>query len=123
MLARTMLVHTIIAGTHHGNLASRIVRDALATGNACISLQVVQECLNTILRKAEIVPDANSARSYLDTVLAPLIQVAASAAVSPGAGCAVSVSIQLLRLADRRRSARCGLQGACSPKIFSTASA
>jgi predicted nucleic acid-binding protein len=62
-------------------VAERIVRDGLANGNACISFQVVQECLNTVLRKAEVKLDAESARSYLDTVLLPLMQVPASAAL------------------------------------------
>lgn len=62
-------------------VAERIVRDALARGNACISFQVVQECLNTVLRKARVTLDADSARSYLDTVLIPLLQVPASAAL------------------------------------------
>ena len=58
--------------------AELIVRDALAEGNGCISYQVVQECLNVALRKAEIALPLNAARSYLDTVLAPLMQVPAS---------------------------------------------
>lgn len=34
--------------------AERIVREGLAAGNACISHQVVQECLNVVLRKAAV---------------------------------------------------------------------
>ena len=60
-------------------VAERIVRDALATERACISYQVVQECLNTLLRKAEVSLDAQGARSYLDAVLLPLMKVPASA--------------------------------------------
>ncbi|MBC8057391.1 MAG: PIN domain-containing protein [Rhizobiales bacterium] len=60
-------------------IADRIVGDALASETACISFQVVQECLNTVLRKAEIALDEPSARAYLDTVLAPLHRVASSA--------------------------------------------
>jgi predicted nucleic acid-binding protein len=59
-------------------VAERIVRDGLASGNACISFQVVQECLNTALRKAQVALDLDAARSYLDTVLIPLLQVPAS---------------------------------------------
>ena len=59
-------------------IADRIVGEALATENACISFQVVQECLNTLLRKAEITLDAAATRLYLNTVLAPLHRVAAS---------------------------------------------
>ena len=60
-------------------VAERIVRDCLASGNACISFQVMQECLNTALRKAEVALSVDAARSYLDTVLLPLMQVPASA--------------------------------------------
>ncbi len=49
--------------------------------NACISFQVVQECLNTMLRKAEIPLDDAATRDYLDTMLAPLLQVSASLAL------------------------------------------
>ena len=62
-------------------VAESIVRDGLESGNACISFQVVQECLNTALRKAKVALDLDAARSYLDTVLAPLMQVPASAAL------------------------------------------
>ena len=58
--------------------AERIVRDALALDNACISYQVVQECLNVALRKAAVTLSLEAARSYLDTVLSPLMKVAAS---------------------------------------------
>ena len=34
--------------------ADRIIRKGIETHNACISFQVVQECLYTLLRKAEI---------------------------------------------------------------------
>ena len=62
-------------------IAERIVRDAVATGNACISFQVIQECLNTVTRKAEIALDVAGAQAYLETVLAPLCTVAASVAL------------------------------------------
>lgn len=62
-------------------IADRIVGDALASDTACISFQVVQECLNTVLRKAEIALDEASARAYLDTVLAPLQRVQSSVAL------------------------------------------
>ena len=54
------------------------VREALSSGNACISFQVVQECLNTVLRKAEVRLDVADARAWLDTVLAPLVRVQSS---------------------------------------------
>jgi predicted nucleic acid-binding protein len=62
-------------------VAERIVRDGLASGDACISFQVVQECLNTALRKAEVALDLVAARNYLDAVLLPLLQVPASPAL------------------------------------------
>ena len=60
-------------------VAEGIVRDALSSGSACISFQVVQECLNTVQRKAKVGLSAEAARSYLEAVLSPLMQVAASA--------------------------------------------
>lgn len=62
-------------------IAERIVRDALAGANACISFQVVQECLNTVLRKALVPLAPEAARAYLDAVLVPLLAVPASAAL------------------------------------------
>ena len=62
-------------------IAERIVRAGVETGNACISFQVVQECLNTVLRKAEVPLDTDGARLYLETVLAPLFRVPASIAL------------------------------------------
>lgn len=62
-------------------VADQLVRKALSQRNACISFQVVQECLNTVLRKAEVPLDLAGARSYLDVVLAPLMQVPASLAL------------------------------------------
>ncbi len=38
-------------------------------------------CLNTVLRKAKVALPLDAARSYLDTVLAPLLQVTASLAL------------------------------------------
>ena len=78
-------------------VAEKIVRDALATGNACISSQVVQECLNVALRKAEVALSPQAARSYLDAVLAPLMQVTRQrSAVPPRAGRAGALAVQLL---------------------------
>ena len=91
-------------------VAEAIVRDALATGNACISSQVVQECLNVSLRKAEVALTPQAARSYLDAVLAPLMQVTAQrGAVPPCAGRAVALAFQLLRFACHRRCHGCRL--------------
>ncbi|WPL18330.1 hypothetical protein Thiowin_03401 [Thiorhodovibrio winogradskyi] len=54
------------------DIAARLIREAIDTGNACTSYQVVQECLSAGLRKAHIPLDAERARDYLDTVLVPL---------------------------------------------------
>ena len=62
-------------------VAERIVRAALATGNACISSQVVQEYLNVALRKAQVALTLDAARAYLDVVLVPLMQVTANEAL------------------------------------------
>jgi len=59
-------------------IAEEIIREGIASGNACISFQVIQETLNTVLRKAEVPLDREGARSYLETVLAPLFRVPAT---------------------------------------------
>lgn len=61
--------------------ADRIIREGIETRNACISFQVVQECLNTALRKAEIPLSTDQTRHYLKYVLAPLFRVPASIAL------------------------------------------
>lgn len=53
----------------------------MASESACISFQVAQECLNTVLRKAEIALDECPARAYFDTVLMPLHRVPSSTAL------------------------------------------
>ncbi len=58
--------------------ADRIIRKGIETRNACISFQIVQECLNTVLRKAEIPLSTDESKQYLDNVLAPLYRVPAS---------------------------------------------
>lgn len=55
-------------------VADRLIRDAMATGAACISFQVVQECLNTVMRKAQVGLNTEQARLYMETVLLPLMQ-------------------------------------------------
>ena len=62
-------------------IAEDIVRDGLTGGRACISFQVVQECLNVALRKAAVPLTTEQAHSYLDVVLLPLMQVQPSAAL------------------------------------------
>lgn len=62
-------------------VAEQVVRQALSGRKACISFQVVQECLNTFLRKAEVPLDETGARSYLNAVLLPLMQVPSTPAL------------------------------------------
>lgn len=59
-------------------IAEQIIRDGIANGTACISFQVIQETLNVVLRKAVVPLDREAARSYLETVLAPLFRVPAT---------------------------------------------
>lgn len=60
-------------------IAEGIVRDALRSDNACISYQVVQECLNVIGTKARVALTVEQSHAYLDAVLLPLLRVGASA--------------------------------------------
>jgi predicted nucleic acid-binding protein len=62
-------------------IADGIIRRAVETGDACISFQVVQECLSTALRKAEVPLDLAGARTYFETVLAPLYRISPSVAL------------------------------------------
>ena len=59
-------------------IAEEIIREGIETGNACVSFQVVAETLNTVLRKAEIPLDSDSAHDYLQLVLAPLCRIPAT---------------------------------------------
>ncbi len=66
------------ADPRKSSIADAIIGDAVKSGNGCISYQVVQECLNTVLRKAEVPLEVSGARAYLEHVLAPLLLVPAS---------------------------------------------
>ena len=61
--------------------ADRIIRRGIEDKNACISFQVVQECLNTALRKAEVPLTTDQMRSYMEAVLKPLYRVPATIAL------------------------------------------
>lgn len=63
------------ADERKSGIANGIIRKGIESGNACISFQVVQECLNTAVRKAEVALNADQARMYLDSVLVPLWRV------------------------------------------------
>jgi predicted nucleic acid-binding protein len=53
-------------------IASELVRGGLASGEACISFQVVQETLQVVTRKLDPPASAAEASRFLDDVLAPL---------------------------------------------------
>jgi predicted nucleic acid-binding protein len=57
------------------DIAERLIGKGIATGNACISFQVVQECLNTAIRKADIPLTTDEMKRYLNTVLMPLYRI------------------------------------------------
>ena len=61
--------------TRKAAIAERLIQHGIASGTACISSQVVQECLNTAIRKAEIKLNRNEMEKYLQSVLAPLLRV------------------------------------------------
>jgi predicted nucleic acid-binding protein len=73
--------HLDSTDTAKRTIAERIVSKALAARNGCISCQIVQECLNVALRKAEVALSLDAARSCLDAVLLPLMQVSATDAL------------------------------------------
>ena len=75
------IYHLDSSDTRKHHIAEGIVREALTRGNGCISTQVVQECLNVALRKAQVALTIDAARRYLDVVLAPLVQVTANEAL------------------------------------------
>ena len=55
--------------------ADRLIETGIATGNATISFQVVQEFLNTAIRKAEVSLTTDEMKMYLNSVLTPLYRV------------------------------------------------
>lgn len=70
-----LVYHAEGATSRKGKIAEEIVRPAIEHGSACISFQVMQECLNTVTRKGTINMDTRDATRYLHIVLAPLLQV------------------------------------------------
>lgn len=61
--------------TRKAAIAEHLIQHGIASGTACISFQVVQECLSTAIRKAEIQLTRNEMEKYLQSVLAPLLRV------------------------------------------------
>ena len=56
-------------------VANELIEQGIATRTACISFQVIQECVNTAIRKAEIRLTEEEMRRYLEDVLEPLYRV------------------------------------------------
>ena len=52
-----------------------MIEHGIDTQTACISFQVVQECINTAVRKAEVPLTEDEMRRYLLDVLVPLYRV------------------------------------------------
>ena len=73
-----LVYHVDDSDPRKSEIAHGMIRDAIATGNACISFQVVQEFLNTVVRKAERPLSLEHAHTYLAEVLSPLCRVFAS---------------------------------------------
>ena len=61
--------------TRKAGIANELIERGIATRAACISFQVIQECVNTAIRKAEVPLTEDQMRRYLEDVLAPLYRV------------------------------------------------
>jgi predicted nucleic acid-binding protein len=57
------------------NIARRLIAEGMVEQSAKISFQVVQECINIALRKAEIKLSHQDIKAYMENVLMPLCQV------------------------------------------------
>ena len=57
------------------DIADGLIEHGIETQTACISFQVIQECINTAIRKAEVPLTEDELRKYLVDVLAPLYRV------------------------------------------------
>ena len=57
------------------DIADDLIEHGIETQTACISFQVIQECINTAIRKAEVPLTEEELRKYLVDVLAPLYRV------------------------------------------------
>lgn len=56
-------------------IARSLMREHISNDEACISFQVVQECLNTAIRKADIPLNSEQAKQLLQNLLMPLVRV------------------------------------------------
>lgn len=64
---------------HKRGIAEHLIQQALETGTAAISFQVVQETLNVLVGKLRRTATRDDARRFLDKVLMPLWRVMPSA--------------------------------------------
>lgn len=61
--------------TRKADIADELIERGIGSQTSCISFQVVQECLNTALRKAEVPLTEADMRRYMDDVLVPLYRI------------------------------------------------
>lgn len=59
-------------------IADDLIAHGITTQSACISFQVIQECINTAIRKAEVPLTEDEMRKYMEDVLVPLYSVQSS---------------------------------------------
>ena len=57
------------------NIADELIEYGIQTQSACISHQVIQECVNVAVRKAEITLTGDQMRKYIVDVLAPMYRI------------------------------------------------
>lgn len=81
---KVFIYHLCRSDPREHGAAEKIVRGALTTGNAWISSEALQECLNAVLPKAEVALSVEAGPPYLDAVLAPLMQVTTASRCSTG---------------------------------------
>ena len=59
-------------------IADELIEHGIATQTACISFQVIQECINAAIRKAKLPLTEDEMRKYMEDVLVPLYSVQSS---------------------------------------------
>ena len=57
------------------NIADELIENGIKSQSACISHQVIQECVNTAVRKAEVPLTEDEMRKYIVDVLAPMYRI------------------------------------------------
>ena len=103
-------------------VAGSIIERAIASGDGCVSFQVVQETLNVASRKSQRHAPEDDLRFYLDTVLAPLLRVPATVDLYHRA---LDIQSRLATCSTTHSSLRRHYRrgaGASTAKTFSTAS-